>query len=161
MFLFILILVCVSGSPIKKRGGKTEFQKLNLDSIQICPGGTLEINVIVQEEYEYENYASPTEETEKEELVCVQNNNNFELNCQGGNCVQNNIKVEQNCEDGNCSQINGGNVVFTTTTTTSTTTTTATFIATILTTASNYQPENNFQPATNYQPITNLSLIHI
>ena len=83
MFLLILILVCVSGSPIKKRGGKidSEFQMLNLDSIQICPGGTLEINVIVQEEYEYENYASPTEETEKEEVVCVQNNNNFELNC--------------------------------------------------------------------------------
>ena len=128
MFLLILILVCVSGSPIKKRGGKTdsEFQMLNLDSIQICPGGTLEINVIVQEEYEYENYASPSEETEKEEVVCVQNNNNLELNCQGGNCVQNNIKVDQNCEDASCSQINGGNVVFTTTTTTITSTTTTT-----------------------------------
>ena len=128
MLVFILIFELVSANPVKFQSNN-DIGNLNFDNIQVCPGGTLEINIIlVNKPCMEEVCQNSLSMEEKEELLCVQNNEKTILNCHQGNYTQNNLEISQKCFEGTeCIQLNGRNngaTISTSTTTTTTTTTT-------------------------------------
>ena len=110
MFLYILILGFVAAKPFDVNNA--------FDSIQVCPGATLVINVIVEYQMSMD-INKESQAIEKEVAECVQNNENLELICkEAKSCIQNNVDIKQDCLNGICRQINpnGGNSGFTPTT---------------------------------------------